>query len=82
MVLFPLGKMEKPEVRKIAEEAKVGIRSIRRDGMDTVKDEQKRSEITEDQKADFEEKIQKLTDKYVAEIDKLLENKEKEIMSI
>ena len=47
------------EVRKIAEEAKVGIRSIRRDGMDTVKDEQKRSEITEDQKADFEEKIQK-----------------------
>ena len=70
------------EVRKIAEEAKVGIRSIRRDGMDTVKDEQKKSEITEDQKADFEEKIQKLTDKYVAEIDKLLENKEKEIMSI
>ena len=70
------------EVRKIAEEAKVGIRSIRRDGMDTVKDEQKRSEITEDQKADFEEKIQKLTDKYVAEIDKILENKEKEIMNI
>ena len=50
--------------------------------MDTVKDEQKRSEITEDQKADFEDKIQKLTDKYVAEIDKILENKEKEIMSI
>ena len=70
------------EVRKIAEEAKVGIRSIRRDGMDTVKDEQKRSEITEDQKADFEDKIQKLTDKYVAEIDKILENKEKEIMNI
>ena len=70
------------EVRKIAEEAKVSIRSIRRDGMDTVKEEQKRSEITEDQKADFEEKIQKLIDKYVAEIDKLLENKEKEIMSI
>ena len=44
--------------------------------------QQKRSEITEDQKADFEDKIQKLTDKYVAEIDKLLENKEKEIMTI
>ena len=70
------------EVRKIAEEAKVSIRSIRRDGMDTVKEEQKRSEITEDQKADFEDKIQKLTDKYVAEIDKILENKEKEIMNI
>lgn len=70
------------DIRKIAEEAKVSVRSIRRDGMDEVKDEQKKSEITEDQKADFEDKIQKLTDKYVAEIDKLLENKEKEIMSI
>ena len=47
-----------------------------------VKDELKKSEITEDQKADFEDKIQKLTDKYVAEIDKILENKEKEIMTI
>ena len=70
------------EVRKIAEEAKVSVRSIRRDGMDTVKEEQKKSEITEDEKADMEEKIQKLTDKYVAEIDKILENKEKEIMNI
>ena len=70
------------DIRKIAEEAKVSVRSIRRDGRDEVKDEQKKSEITEDQKADFEDKIQKLTDKYVAEIDKLLENKEKEIMSI
>ena len=60
------------DIRKMAEEAKVSIRSIRRDGMDVVKDEQKKSEITEDQKADFEDKIQKLTDKYVAEIDKLL----------
>ena len=70
------------DIRKMAEDAKVSIRSIRRDGMDVVKDEQKKSEITEDQKADFEDKIQKLTDKYVAEIDKLLENKEKEIMNI
>ena len=70
------------DIRKMAEEAKVSIRSIRRDGMDEVKDEQKRSEITEDEKADFEDKIQKLTDKYVAEIDKMLENKEKEIMTI
>ena len=70
------------DIRKMAEDAKVSIRSIRRDGMDVVKDERKKSEITEDQKADFEDKIQKLTDKYVAEIDKLLENKEKEIMTI
>ena len=70
------------DVRKIAEEAKVSIRSIRRDGMDEVKDELKKSEVTEDEKANLEDKIQKLTDKYVAEIDKLLENKEKEIMNI
>ena len=50
--------------------------------MDAVKDEQKKSLITEDQKADLEDKIQKLTDKYVAEIDSMLEKKEKEIMSI
>ena len=70
------------DVRKIAEEAKVSIRSIRRDGMDEVKDELKKSEVTEDEKANLEDKIQKLTDKYVAEIDKLLENKEKELMNI
>ena len=70
------------DVRKIAEEAKVSIRSIRRDGMDEVKDELKKSEVTEDEKANLEDKIQKLTDKYVAEIDKILENKEKEIMNI
>ncbi len=70
------------DIRKIAEEARVSIRSIRRDGMDAVKDEQKKSLITEDQKADLEDKIQKLTDKYVAEIDSMLEKKEKEIMSI
>ena len=70
------------DIRKIAEEARVSIRSIRRDGMDAVKDEQKKSLITEDQKADLEDKIQKITDKYVAEIDSMLEKKEKEIMSI
>ena len=70
------------DIRKMAEEAKVSIRSIRRDGMEDLKTKQKNSEITEDDKTRGEEKIQKLTDKYVAEIDKILENKEKEIMSI
>ncbi len=70
------------DIRKIAEEARVAVRSIRRDGMESVKTELKNSEITEDQKSDLEDKIQKLTDKYVAEIDKMLENKEKEIMSV
>lgn len=70
------------EIRKIAEEARVSIRSIRRDGMDDAKTKCKNSEITEDDKANLEDKIQKLTDKYISQIDKLLEDKEKEIMNI
>ncbi len=70
------------DIRKIAEEARVSIRAIRRDGMDDVKNRQKNSEISEDEKSNLEDKIQKLTDKYVEEIDEILENKEKDIMSI
>ena len=70
------------DVRKTAEDARVAIRSIRRDGMDMVKALNKNSEITEDELRADENKIQKLTDKYVDEIDKLLENKEKEIMTV
>ncbi|MBR3697160.1 MAG: ribosome recycling factor [Clostridia bacterium] len=70
------------DIRKMAEDAKVSIRSIRRDGMEDLKAKQKNSEITEDEKTRGEDNIQKLTDKYVAEIDKMLDNKEKEIMSI
>ena len=70
------------DIRKMAEDAKVSIRSIRRDGMDDAKAKQKNSEITEDEKASMEDKIQKLTDKYIAQIDKMLEDKEKEIMNI
>ena len=50
--------------------------------MDELKNELKNSEISEDEKTDLEEKVQKLTDKYVAEIDKILEAKEKDIMNI
>lgn len=70
------------DIRKIAEEARVSVRSIRRDGMDEAKTKCKNSEITEDDRANLEDKIQKLTDKYIAQIDKLLEDKEKEIMNI
>ena len=70
------------DIKKMAEEARVSIRSIRRDGMEDVKTKQKNSEITEDDKVRQEDEIQKLTDKYIAQIDKALENKEKEIMSI
>ncbi|OKZ56496.1 MAG: ribosome recycling factor [Clostridium sp. 26_21] len=70
------------EIRKIAEEAKVSIRAIRRDGIDEAKAKQKNSEITEDELKSAETEIQKITDKYIDEIDKILADKEKEIMSV
>ena len=70
------------DIIKIAEEARVGIRAIRRDGMDDAKTMQKNSEITEDERSSMEDKIQKLTDKYIGEVDSILEKKEKEIMSV
>lgn len=69
-------------IKKIAEDAKVAIRSIRRDGIEEFKKKQKDSEITEDELKVAEEEIQKITDKNVDEIDKILANKEKEIMSV
>ena len=70
------------EIRKIAEEAKVSIRAIRRDGIDESKEKKKNSEITEDELKSAETEIQKITDKYIDEIDKILADKEKEIMSV
>lgn len=70
------------EIKKLAEECKVAIRNIRRDGMDMAKKLQKDGEITEDELKQSENKIQELTDKSIEEIDKVLENKEKEILSI
>ena len=70
------------DIKKIGEDSKVAIRSIRRDGIEEFKAKQKASEITEDDLRNAEEKIQKLTDKYVAEIDAACAEKEKEVMSI
>ena len=70
------------DIRKMAEEAKVAVRAIRRDAMDTARDAEKNSEITEDELKLAENNIQKLTDNKVDEIDKILEVKEKEVMSI
>ena len=70
------------DVRKLGEEAKISIRSSRRDGLDEAKAKQKNGEMTEDELKSTEDQIQKLTDKKVAEIDKMVETKEKEIMSV
>ena len=70
------------DVKKKGEDAKVALRNIRRDAMDTFKKQQKSSEITEDDLKDLEDEVQKLTDKYVGELDKRVESKNKEILSI
>ena len=70
------------EVKRIAEDARVAVRAVRRDGMDWAKSEQKNGEITEDELRNAETEIQKITDKNIEEIDKIIENKEKEIMSV
>ena len=70
------------EIKKTAEESKVSIRSVRREGIDEAKKLQKDSQMTEDELKGAEDQIQKLTDNKIAEIDKLLAEKEKEIMSV
>ena len=65
----------------MGEDSKVAIRSIRRDGIDEFKTMQKNSEITEDELKMAEDNIQKITDKSIEEIDKILENKEKEVIT-
>lgn len=70
------------DIKKIAEESKVAIRAIRRDGIDEAKAMEKESLLTEDELKKAEDQIQKLTDKKITEIDVITEKKEKEIMSI
>ena len=70
------------QVRKYGEEAKVAVRNVRRDAMDKFKKQQKKSEITEDDLKDLEKDLQKLTDDYIKEVDKLTDAKEKELFEI
>lgn len=69
-------------VGKDSEAAKIAIRNIRRDAMDEIKKAEKSKEITEDDRKSNEEEIQKLTDKYIEEIDKITKAKEIELMEI
>ncbi|HAC65446.1 MAG TPA: ribosome recycling factor [Cyanothece sp. UBA12306] len=67
---------------KLAEEGKVAIRNIRRDGIDHVRKQEKNTEISEDESRNLQEEIQKITDKFTAKIDDLLKVKEKDIMTV
>lgn len=70
------------EIKKISEESKIAIRSIRREGLDEAKVMQKDNAITEDDLKSAEIQIQKITDTFTEKIDKIIEDKEKEIMKV
>lgn len=70
------------DVKKKGENAKVAIRNIRRDANDSIKKQNKANEISDDEAKQAEDQVQKLTDKYVAEVDKMIESKSSEIMTI
>jgi ribosome recycling factor len=70
------------DVKKKGEAAKVAIRNIRRDANDTFKKMNKANELTEDDQKDLETKLQKMTDKFVADIDKAVDAKTKDIMKV
>lgn len=69
-------------VKKLGEDCKVAIRSIRRDAMDKLKAMKKNSEITEDEQKEGEKKVQDITDKFCDDADKAVAAKEKEIMTV
>ncbi len=73
-----LGKL----AAKYAEEGKVSIRNVRRDAIESVRKQEKSGEVSEDETRDLQDKIQKLTDKYIAKVEGLLADKEKEIMTV
>ncbi len=70
------------DVKKKGEAAKVAIRNIRRDANDSLKKQEKAKEITEDDRKDQEKKIQKLTDKYIKEVDAAVDKKSQEILTV
>ena len=82
----PLTQERRKELAKVVnkqtEEARVAVRSARRDAMDMVKDAEKDKEITEDERKNGEKRIQDLIDKYIAMIDDIAKTKEKEIMEL
>ncbi len=81
-----LSEERRTELTKIAsryaEQARIAARNVRRDGMDTLKRQEKDSEISKDEHRDRGEDIQKLTDTHIGDIDGLLASKEKEIMQV
>ncbi|HBB54837.1 MAG TPA: ribosome recycling factor [Hyphomonadaceae bacterium] len=82
----PLNEERRKELAKLAgkyaEEAKVAIRNVRRDGMDALKKAEKDGEMSEDEMKSLSEKVQQATDQYVKKVDEALKSKEEEIMQV
>ena len=70
------------DIKKKGENAKIAVRNVRRDANDTFKKQSKNSEISEDEQKDLEDQTQKLTDRFVADIDKRVSEKSQEIMTV
>lgn len=70
------------QVKKYSEDAKIAVRNIRRDAMEKFKAQKKKSEITEDDFKVIEKDMQKLTDDYIKEVERIADEKEKELMEI
>ncbi len=67
---------------KFAEEGKVAIRNVRRDAVDSIRKQEKSSDISKDESRDLQDQVQKLTDKYIAKIEELLAAKDKDITTV
>ena len=82
----PLTEDRRKELCKLAaryaEEGKVALRNLRREGIDRIKKQEKEGDLSEDQSRDQQDKIQKLTDRYIAEIEKHLADKEADILKV
>lgn len=70
------------EIKKLGEEAKVAIRNLRRDGNEEIKKAEKAKTLSEDDSKKFQTEVQNVTDKYVKEVDKIIESKEKEVLTV
>ena len=82
----PLTSDRRKELAKIAakyaEEGRVSVRNIRRDAVDSIRKQEKSSEVSEDESRDLQDQVQKLTDKYTSKVDELLAEKEKDITTV
>ena len=82
----PLTEDRRKELCKLAaryaEEGKVGLRNLRREGIERIKKQEKEGEFSEDQSHDEQEKVQKLTDRYITELEKHLAEKEADILKV